>query len=175
MKHLKSNLEKLSVEELVQLLSPSSDVVKELYKRNVLRTKNTVGELGEYFAIKFYNKIDKNKYEVSKKLPNLTLAGETTKNVYALSREGKIYSIKCISSAPSTTGSFWDPESIKSNKKTFDFLVIVVLDDTWNVDRMLELSWEDFFENKMFNKRMNNFNIRVTKKLMKKFTIISKK
>ena len=51
----------------------------------------------------------------------------------------------------------------------------MVLDDTWNVDRILELSWEDFFENKMFNKRMNNFNIRVTKKLMKKFTIISKK
>ena len=171
---MKSNLEKLSVEELVQLLSPSSDVVKELYKRNVLRTKNTVGELGEYFAIKFYNKIDKNKYEVSKKLPNLTLAGETTKNVDALSRDGKIYSIKCVSSPNGTTGSFWDPDAINANKKTFDYLIIVILDEQYQVDKILELSWDDFFKYKKFNKRMNNFNISITKQLTEKFKVIFK-
>ena len=170
----KDNLTSLSVEELVQLISPSSDVIQELKRRNVLRTKNIVGELGEYFAIKFYNKVDKKVYKIKKKLPNLTLAGETTKNVDALSRDGKIYSIKCVSSPNGTTGSFWDPDSIKDNKKTFDYLIIVILNDKYQVDKILELSWDDFYEFKKFNKRMNNFNISITKQLTEKFEVIFK-
>ena len=90
------DIKSLTVEELLKLISPSSDVIQELKRREVLRTKNTVGEIGEYYAIKFYNKIDTNKYNAKKKLPNLTIAGKTTKNVDALSRDGKIYSIKCV-------------------------------------------------------------------------------
>ena len=171
----KDDLSKLSIEELVHYLSPSSEVVKELKRRGVLRTKNIVGELGEYYAINFYNKFNDKIYKSVKKLPNLTLAGETTKNVDALSREGKIYSIKCISSANGTTGSFWDPESIKSNIKTFDFLIIVILDHNFHVDKILELSWDDFYKYKKFNKRMNNFNISVTKKITDKFKVIYRK
>ena len=168
-------LSKLSIEELAYFLSPSSDVVKELKRRGVLRTKNIVGELGEYYVIKLYNKLDKKIFEAVKKLPNLTLASETTKNVDALSREGKIYSIKCISSLTGTTGSFWDPDSIKANNKTFDYLIIVILNQSFQVDRILELSWDDFYQFKKFNKRMNNFNISVTKKIIEKFTVIYRK
>ena len=169
------DLEKLSVEDLLKLISPSSDVIQELRKRGVLRTKNIVGEVGEYYAIKFYNKIDTNIYVSSKKLPNLTLAGKTTKNVDALSRDGKIYSIKCVSSDNGTTGSFWNPEGIRNNEKTFDYLIIVILDEEYGVDKMLELSWDDFFEHKSFNSRMNNYNVSVTKKLTEKFKVIYKK
>ena len=171
---MEKDLTELSVEELVKFISPSSDVIKELKKRGVLRTKNIVGELGEYYAIKFYNKFDTRHYSSSKKLPNLTLAGETTKNVDALSREGKIYSIKCISSVNGTTGSFWDPESINANKKTFDFLIIVILDESFQVDRILELSWDDFYQHKKFNRRMNNYNISVTKSIYEKYKVIFK-
>ena len=171
----KDDLSKLSIEELVHYLSPSSEVVKELKRRGVLRTKNIVGELGEYYAINFYNKFNDKIYKSVKKLPNLTLAGETTKNVDALSREGKIYSIKCISSANGTTGSFWDPESIKSNIKTFDFLIIVILDQNFHFDKFLELALDDFYKYKKFNKRMNNFNISVTKKITDKFKVIYRK
>lgn len=170
----KDNLASLSVEELVKLISPSSDVIQELKRRNVLRTKNIVGELGEYYAIKFYNKVDKKIYKIKRKLSNLTLAGETTKNVDALSRDGKIYSIKCVSSPNGTTGSFWDPDSIKDNKKTFDYLIIVILNDTYQVDKILELSWDDFYEFKKYNKRMNNYNISITKQLTEKFKVIYK-
>ena len=170
----KDNLASLSVEELVKLISPSSDVIQELKRRNVLRTKNIVGELGEYYAIKFYNKVDKKIYKIKRKLSNLTLAGETTKNVDALSIDGKIYSIKCVSSPNGTTGSFWDPDSIKDNKKTFDYLIIVILNDTYQVDKILELSWDDFCEFKKYNKRMNNYNISITKQLTEKFKVIYK-
>ena len=169
-----NNLNSLTVEQLVKLISPSSEVMKELKKRNVLRTKNIVGELGEYYAVKFYNKVNTKIYKINKKLPNLTMAGETTKNVDALSRDGKIYSIKCVSSPNGTTGSFWDPESIRQNKKTFDYLVIVILDDEFQVDKILELSWDDFLKNKRFNRRMNNFNISITKKLTENYKVIYK-
>ncbi len=168
-------LDKLTVEELFELISPSSEVMIELRRRKVLRTKNVVGEIGEFFAIKFYNKLNEKEYVKTKKLPKLLLATETTKNIDALSREGKIYSIKCVSSKKGTTGSFWDPESIKNNNPTFHFLIIVILDDKYNVDSILELTWDDFFKNKKYNKRMNNFNISLTKKIRDKFTVIYKK
>lgn len=169
------DLKNLSVEDLLKLISPSSNVIQELRRRDVLRTKNIVGEAGEYYAIKFYNKVDTKVYEINKQLPNLTLAGKTTKNVDALSRDGKIYSIKCVSSNNGTTGSFWNPEGIRNNEKTFDYLIIVILDEEYGVDKILELSWEDFMTHKSYNSRMNNFNISVTKKLIEKFKVIYKK
>ena len=48
-----SQLKQLSDEELIQLISPSSDVFKELAIRNIIRSKNIVGDLGEYYAIKY--------------------------------------------------------------------------------------------------------------------------
>ena len=159
-------LKNLSDEELIALISPSSNIFKELSNRNIIRSKNTVGDLGEYYAIKYYNKI--------KGLPNLSLAPPGVKNIDALSRDGKIYSIKCVSSPNGTTGSFWDPDAINANKKTFDYLIIVILDEQYQVDKILELSWDDFFKYKKFNKRMNNFNISITKQLTEKFKVIFK-
>ena len=49
------DLEKLTVEELVRLISPNSDVHKELRRREVIRTKNITGELGEYYVVQYYN------------------------------------------------------------------------------------------------------------------------
>ena len=169
------DLDKLSVEDKSKLISPSSDVIQELRKRGVLRTKNIVGEVGEYYAIKFYSKIDTNIYVSSKKLPNLALAGKTTKNVDALSRDGKIYSIKCVSSDNGTTGSFWSPEGIRNDEKTFDYLIIVILDEEYGVDKILELSWDNFMEYKSFNLRINNYNVPVTKKSTEKFKVIYRK
>ena len=103
------NYKDLSVTELAKLISPSSDAFLELKDRGVLRTKNIVGELGEYFAIDYYNS--------NPQLPSLSIAPITVKNIDALSRNGEIYSIKTVSSRKGTTGSFWDPKSIENNEK----------------------------------------------------------
>ena len=153
----KDNFKNLEISELAKLISPSSEAFLELKNRGILRTKNIVGELGEYYAVDFYTK--------NPKLPGLSMAPPTVKNIDALSRNGEIYSIKTITSRKGTTGSFWDPESIKNNEKKFDYLLIVILDNEYALDLILELSWEDFFKHKKYNKRMNNFNISVTKKL----------
>jgi hypothetical protein len=151
----------LTVQELAEQISPSSSAFIELKKRGILRTKNVVGELGEYFAVQYYND--------NSKLPNLSLAPPGVKNIDALSRDGEIYSIKTVSSRSGTTGSFWDPESIQNNIKKFDYLVIVILNNSYSVDVILQMTWNDFLENKRFNSRMNNYNISVTKKLITEF------
>lgn len=103
------NYNDLTVSELAKLISPSSQAFQELKDRGILRTKNVVGELGEYYAIEFYTN--------NPKLPSLYIAPTTVQNIDALSRNGEIYSIKTVSSKNGTTGSFWDPESIKNNEK----------------------------------------------------------
>jgi len=161
------DIKNLKDSELIQLISPSSAAMKELKKRGILRTKNIVGELGEHYAIKYYNQ--------TKGTPNLTLAPPGVKNIDALSRDGEIYSIKCISSLKGTTGSFWDPESIEKNNQKFHFLIIVILDEDYGVEKILELTWDDFMKYKKFNKRMNNYNISVTNKLVDEVKIIYEK
>ena len=154
------NLNDLSIPELAKLISPTSEVYLELKERGVLRTKNVVGELGEFYAIEFYNN--------NSNLPNLQLAPPGVQNVDALSRRGEIYSIKTVTSKKGTTGSFWDPESIENNIQKFNFLIIVILNDSYSLDMILEMTWAEFFENKKFNKRMNNYNISLTKTLINK-------
>ena len=34
-----------------------------------------------------------------------------------------------------------------------------ILNDKYHLDMVIELSWDDFMENKSYNKRMNNYNI----------------
>ena len=158
------DLEKLNVIELAKLISPSSAAYVELKKRNVLRTKNVVGELGEYYAIDFYNK--------TPNLPNLSLAPKGVKNIDTLSRNGEIYSIKTVTSRKGTSGSFWDPQSINNNEQKFKYLLIIILNDEYSLDMILELTWEDFFKHKKFNKRMNNYNISLTNNLINSVKII---
>ena len=158
------NYKNLSVKELAKLISPNSEAHQELKNRKILRTRNVVGELGEYYAIKFYCE--------HSKLPNLSLAPPTVKNIDALSRNGETYSIKTVSSKKGTTGSFWDPSSIDNNEKKFDYLLIVVLDDSYTLDMILELTWNDFYKFKKYNKRMNNYNISLTNTLIKNVNII---
>ena len=162
-----SDIKKLKDNELIQLISPSSEVIQELKERGIIRTKNIVGELGEYYAIKYYKQL--------KGLPNLSLAPPGVKNIDALSRNGEIYSIKCISSLNGTTGSFWDPKSIEENNQKFHFLIIVILNEDYSVAKILELTWNDFIKHKKYNKRMNNYNISITNKLLNEVKLVYEK
>ena len=91
------DVEKLSVDELLGLYS---QIIKSLKNRKVIRTKNFVGEIGEYLAIRYYNS--------TPNLPNLQAAPVGTENIDAISRAGKRYSIKTVSGK--TTGVFYGLE-----------------------------------------------------------------
>lgn len=70
-------LREKSTEEIIQLYSGA---IKELKRREVIRTNNVVGELGEYLAITHYNN--------TPGLPNLSPAPVCTENIDAISRKG---------------------------------------------------------------------------------------
>ena len=72
-----------------ELFSIYSDILDELKKREIITTKNIVGEMGEYLVIDYFNN--------NSNLPNLSKAPVSTKNIDAISNEGKRYSIKSTS------------------------------------------------------------------------------
>ena len=160
-----NNFQKLNNEELWLLYA---DTEAELKNRSLVRTRNMVGERGEFLAIETYNSI--------KGLPNLQAAPEGTQNVDALSRKGERYSIKTITEPGSTTGVFYgigekDTEDV--SKKKFEFVIIVQLYKNYRPKRILELTWEQFLKYKKWHKTMRAWNLSVTRVLVNDAKIIA--
>lgn len=132
----------------------------QLKERKLVRTRNIVGERGEFLAIETYNNIAG--------LPKLQAAPEGTQNVDALSRKGERYSIKTLSIPGSTTGVFYglaEPGAIEGERK-FEYVIVVVIDKNYNLLRMIELNWEQFLKYKKWHKTMRAWNLNLTKQLL---------
>ena len=150
------DIEKLSTEEIIKLYPK---ILKELKNRNVIQSKNLIGEIGEYLAISYYNK--------NPNLPNLKRADASTKNIDAISRDGERYSIKSTSTG--LTGTFWGLEPLGSEKKDkqrFEYVVIVRFDNDYALDSILEINWNQFLEIKRWHSRMNAWNVPVNTSLI---------
>jgi hypothetical protein len=144
-----------------------ADTEIELKDRGLIRTRNIVGERGEFLAIETYKSIPG--------LPNLQAAPEGTQNVDALSRKGDRYSIKTITEPGTTTGVFYGlgekDDSVVPEKK-FEYVVIVQLFKNYRLKRVLELTWEVFLKHKKWHSTMRAWNLSVTKNLLKEAKII---
>ena len=127
-------------------------IESELKERGKIRSRNLTSERGEAVAISIYRKTPGE--------PKLQLAPPGTKNVDALSREGKRYSIKTIRYSR-ITGTF---QADDFSEKRFDYLIVVVLDDYYQPIEILEAPWEAVNRHKRFHKTMKAFNISVTQK-----------
>lgn len=128
--------------------------IKELKKRNLIRTKNIVGEIGEYLAIKYYNK--------TLGLPKLQATPTSTRNVDAISVKGERYSIKTITGK--TTGAFYGVGD--NEEKLFEYVIIVVMNDDYTISKILELTWNNFMKHKHWHSRMAAWNLTLSKKLI---------
>lgn len=140
----------------------------KLKERNLVRTRNIVGERGEFLAIKTYNE--------TPGLAKLQAAPEGTQNVDALSRKGERYSIKTISEPGNLTGVFYglgDQEVINPEKK-FEFVVIVLIDKYYKPKKILEITWEQFLKFRRWHKTMRAWNLSLTKELFSETKIIFK-
>ena len=98
------DLENMPAEDIIELYSSS---IKELKKRGIIRTKNVIGELGEYLSIQYYNN--------TPGLPNLQAAPIGTQNIDAISINGERYSIK--STSTNLTGVFYGLEPKDSERE----------------------------------------------------------
>lgn len=148
--------------ELIKLYSEILDTLKE---RGVIRTKNLIGDIGEYLAIDYFNKTSGKS--------NLQYAPAGTKNIDAISRNGDRYSIKSTSS--NLTGVFYGlekPNSKKKDSQKFEYLLIVQFKGNFKLKRIVELSWEKFIFYKKWHSTMNAWNISITKKLLVEANIL---
>ena len=143
-----------------ELVASYPILLAELKKRGIIHSRNIVGDLGEYLAIRHYNN--------TPGLPKLQAAPIGTQNVDALSRNGERYTVK--STTGNLTGVFYGlppkGSEILPDKK-FEFLIVVVLNDDYSVKKMLELNWAQFLQHKKWHSRMAAWNISINKILLK--------
>ncbi|WP_372998304.1 hypothetical protein [Sulfurimonas sp.] len=152
------DITKLSDSDIIELYSQS---IKELKRREIIRTKNITGELGEYIAVQYYKN--------NPTLPNLQFAPPSTENIDAISAKGERYSIKTITNTGST-GVFYGMPAQGSSEipiQKFEYAVIVKLTDNFELEQILELSWDEFLENKKWHSRMQAWNLSYSNKLIK--------
>lgn len=156
------NLAELKDKEIITLYS---EIIAELKNRKIIRTKNLLGDLGEYLAIDHYCN--------TPGLPNLQAAPPGTQNIDAISRKGERYSIK--STSGNLTSVFYglnDPESNEPETQKFEFVIIVLFNNEFKLTKILEVPWALFLKHKRWHKTMRGWNISITKKLIEEATIV---
>ncbi|MBQ5711726.1 MAG: hypothetical protein IIV61_03840 [Oscillospiraceae bacterium] len=158
----------LSAFKTTDLVSLYSSVIKELKGREVIRTNNVIGDVGEYLAIEHYNN--------TPGLPTLAAAPIGTENIDAISRKGDRYSIK--STSGNVTGVFYglEPEgSTNPDSQKFEYVIICKFNDDYELEEILEMEWEIFLKHKRWHSRMNAWNLSLTKEVCNDCKIIFQK
>jgi hypothetical protein len=147
---LASDLSRLSDAELLKL---RSSVDREAFRRGL---SFSVGELGEKLAIEIFR--------TRPDLPVLALAPRGTKNVDALSRDGERYSIKTLMRAKKT-GTVY-PDEVDPNRQLFEFLLIVLLSEHFELVQIVALDWKHFCEVRSWDKRMQAWYVAKSKRVL---------
>lgn len=132
-------LEGLSDEALFRL---RARLQREMKRREL---PVTVGGVAEQLAIRYFN--------ATRGLPKLQEARAGTANVDANSDRGERYSIKCIQTGRKT-GTIY-PDRSDPDKRLFEYLLIVMLDDDWSLKAIYEFDWDLFVKVRSWDIRMN--------------------
>ena len=160
-----NEIDKMTSAELVELYAK---IIQSAKKRNLIRTKNFIGEIGESVVIEYYCN--------TPGLPNLQPAPVGTENIDAISRNGERYSIKTITT--NTTSVFYGlppKDSGLPYTQKFEYVVICSYSDDYELEAIYELTWDTFLKHKHWHSRMRAWNIVVTKAVIKDSKIIYKK
>jgi len=105
----------------------------------------SVGEIGEKLAIAtFKDRSD---------LPVLAPAPRGTKNIDAISREGNRYSIKTLQRSKKSGTIYPDP--VNKDRQLFEFILIVLINEDYTLERIIELNWQQFCDVRSWDIRMN--------------------
>jgi hypothetical protein len=155
------DLSKLTIDSSVSdkdLISAYAQILDAMRKRGIIRTKNVVGELGEKYAE--YTYVD------NSGLPSIKLLSTNSKNIDAIDDLGRTYNIKSLSGKIVRTGSFHLNADHSFNEKAFDYLLVVILDESMNLVSIFEFSWEQFWKFKRWSKTQKAWFISLTKSVL---------
>lgn len=137
----------------IQLLELRAAVDAEARKRGL---SFNIGEIGEKLAISLFKE--------RPDLPVLAPAPRGTKNIDAISREGNRYSIKTLQRAKKTGTVYPDP--LDKDRKLFEFILVVLLNDDLTLSRVVELDWEQFCAVRSWDIRMNAWYVARSKRAL---------
>ena len=143
------DLTKLSDNEVIELYPR---ILNELKSREIIRTNNLIGELGEYFVASIYRK--------TPSLPNLQLNLKSTRNIDATSDKGERYAIKATSG--NGTGVFASLPLIDDGKVYFEYLILVIFNKDYSLKEIYELNWEQFLQHRKMKPPENKWNLPIT-------------
>ena len=146
------NIEELNNDELIDLYPK---LIDQLKNRGIIRTKNIVGELGEYIA--------KREYKNNPNLPELQLNLSSTKNIDATSIKGERYAIKSISTKQ--TGVFPSLPLEDDGVVYFEYLILVIFSKDYVLEEILELTWKEFLRLRKMKSPENKWNVVITNEL----------
>ena len=146
------NLDKLNEDELIDLYPKLLDQLKI---RGIIRTKNIIGEFGEYFA--------RREYKNNPKLPELQLNLSSTKNIDATSIKGERYAIK--STSTKITGVFPSIPTEDDGIVYFEYLILVIFNKDYSLSEIYELTWKQFLRFRKMKPPENKFNVSITNEL----------
>ena len=146
------NLDKLNDDELIDLYPKLLDQLKI---RGIIRTKNIIGEFGEYFA--------RREYKNYPKLPELQLNLSSTKNIDATSIKGERYAIK--STSTKITGVFPSIPTEDDGIVYFEYLILVIFNKDYSLSEIYELTWKQFLSFRKMKTPENKFNVSITNEL----------
>ncbi|HVG02519.1 MAG TPA: hypothetical protein VM842_06480, partial [Nitrospira sp.] len=141
----------------LDLLRTRAVVAAELKRRGLA---SNVGQAAEVLAIAYYNGTPGR--------PNLQPAPVGTQNVDALSRKGDRYSIKGILGGRKT-GTVY-PDRNDREKQLFEYLLVVQIDEDWQLLSIHEFDWRTFCEVRSWDSRMNAWYIGLAAKTLAKAT-----
>lgn len=151
------NLANLSDEELA---AAYGDLLALLRQRGIIRTKNLVGDLGEYLGIAHYNS--------RADLPKLQRAPTNTATIDAVSGATK-YSIKSTTST--RTGAFHFPRNLTSDtfpQPPFDVVMVVRLNELYRLAQIVEFTWPVFLEVKRWSEPQKAWFIQLSQENLAK-------
>ena len=152
--------------EAINLIENISTSIKKLREKNIIRTNNLLGDLGEFLAVEYYNN--------HSDLPNLTLMANSNKHYDAESESKGRYSIKTTTG--NGTGVIYGLEpkdSVKESTEIFDFLIVVKMNNDFTINTICEIPWLVFLEHKKWHKTMGAWNIQLTKKVIESSRVLS--
>lgn len=150
-----------------QLIDSYNKLLTNLKERQIIRTNNLVGDLGEFIAINYYNGKDY--------LPNLVLAStnETAFDAYQQGNQNIKFAIK--STSTNMTGIFWGLEHKDSeivDSQIFEFVIIVKFGTNYQLEHIYQIDWQTFLGVKTWHSTTKAWKINLTNKLKKRATTI---
>lgn len=157
------NLHRLSNEELI---AAYGDMIALFKERKIIRTKNIVGDIGEFLTVAYYNS--------HATLPRLTPTPANTTNFDATDDEGNRYSIK--STTVNRTGAFHFDEDIGSDPAKsghFDFALVTILSDSYRIKTIKCFTWQQFLVGKKWSKKQKAWFLPLTKNIVGRATTVN--